>query len=87
MEVKNANGKVIVKIGVNFTKIRNFNILIMFFICAVIPAFLAYIKHGIPDIPPMSYLGIPLGVLVHYHVRWRVFNTLGKLIRQLRDNK
>ena len=73
-------GKIKVKIGVNFTKIRYFTILIITVICFIIPAVLGYIQRGVPDIPPVAYFGIPVGFMIHYHVRWRVFNTLRRLI-------
>ena len=74
------NGGVLIKIGANFAKIRYFNIIIMAIVCGVLPAVLGYIKNGIPDIPPMSYLGIPIGFMVHYHVRGRVFRAFRHLI-------
>ena len=80
LEVKGKNGSVLVKIGANFDKIRYFNIIVMVLVCGVLPALLGYIKNGIPDIPPMAYLGIPVGIMVHYHVRGRVFRAFRRLI-------
>ena len=77
------NGSTLVKTGVTFTKIKYFTICIMLMICAVIPAVLGIVQRGVPDIPPMSYLGIPLGFMVHYHVRGRVFRALGRLVRSV----
>ena len=82
LEVTGQNGNVSVKIGANFAKIRYFIIVVMLLMCAVIPAILGYLQHGVPDIPTFAYLGIPLGIMVHYHVRWRVFKALGRLITQ-----
>lgn len=80
LEVIERNGGSIVKIGVTFTKIRYFTIFIMLMFCIIIPAILGIMQHGVPDVPPMAVLGIPLGFMVHYHVRGRVFRTLGRLI-------
>ncbi len=80
LEIKEKNGRVLVKIGANFAKIRYFNTIVIVLVCGVLPAFLGYIKNGIPDIPPMAYLGIPVGVMVHYHVRGRVFRAFRRLI-------
>ena len=66
--------------GVTFTKIRFFTIAVMALICVVIPIIIGYYQHGRPDIPPMAVLGIPLGFLVHYQVRGRVFRTLRRMI-------
>lgn len=77
------NGSVRVHIGVNFAKIRTFTVAMFGLVCFVLPAVVGYVKYGIPEIPPMAYIGIPLGIMVHYHVRWRVFRTLGLLMNQL----
>ena len=87
LEITEKNMCVEVRIGVNFKKIRYFTIIILSIICGVIPAVLGYYKNGVPDIPPVSYLGIPLGFMIHYHVRWRVFNALKRLVAQSGDNK
>lgn len=86
LEVTGENGTVCVKIGVNFVKIRYYIITVMLLMCAVIPAILGYLQHGIPDIPTVAYLGIPLGIMVHYQMRWRVFKALGRLISQMEEN-
>ena len=83
LEVTGENGNVRVKIGANFAKIRYFIVIVMFLMCAVIPWILGYLQHGVPDIPTVAYLGIPLGIMVHYQVRWRVFRALGRLIAQM----
>ena len=69
-----------IKIGITFTKIRYFIIFIMLLFCVIIPSVLGIIQHGVPDVPPMAFLGIPLGFMAHYHVRGRVFRALGRLI-------
>ena len=72
--------KVRIKVGANFTKIRYFTISLITVGCFILPAVLGYIQSGVPDIPPVAYFGIPVGFMIHYHVRWRVFNTLRRLI-------
>ena len=72
-----------VRIGITFTKIRYYTIIIFGIICFVLPAAMSYVEHGIPEIPLPSYLGLPLGVMVHYHVRWRVFSTFRRLIQHV----
>jgi len=69
-------------VGASFTRIRYFTITVMALLCGVLPAFLGYVQHGMPDIPPMAFLGIPLGFMVHYHVRARAFRALGRLVRR-----
>ncbi len=86
LEVTEHKENVQVKVGVNFAKIRYFTIIIIFVFCAVIPALFGYIQHGVPDVPTPAYLGIPLGIMVHYHVRWRVFRALERLITQLGES-
>ena len=83
LEVIRQNGDSIVKIGVTFTKIRYFTIFIMAFFCFILPAVLGIVEHGVPDIPPMAFLGIPLGFMLHFHVRGRVFRALGLLIESI----
>ncbi len=85
LEVTGENGNVCVKIGANFTKIRYYIITVLLLMCVVIPAILGYVQHGIPDIPAISYLGIPLGIMAHYQVRWRVFKALQRLISQMEE--
>lgn len=79
------SGKIQVKIGANFTKIRYFTISLITVGCFILPAVLGYIQRGMPDIPPMAYLGIPVGFMLHYHVRWRVFKTLRRLIVNIEE--
>lgn len=76
-------GEVRVRIGMTFTKIRNFTIFIMTFVCFVIPVFLGILRNGSPDFSPMSSLGIPAGFLVYYAVRGRVFRYWRYLITQV----
>ena len=85
IEVTEKKGGSLVKAGVTFTKIRYFIILVMFLFCVVMPAVLGIVQHGVPDIPPHAILGIPLGFMVHYHVRGRVFRALGRLIESIGD--
>jgi hypothetical protein len=83
MNGKREKDKIPVKIGANFSKIRYFNIVLIAVFCFVIPAVLGYIQNGIPDIPPISYAGIPVGFLLHYHVRMRAFRALKRMIENL----
>ncbi len=75
--------KTLVIISANFAKIRYFNIGLITILCFVIPAILGYVQNGIPDIPPISYAGIPVGIMLHYHVRTRAFRALKRLIENL----
>ena len=79
------NGSVHIIIGVTFTKIRYFIIIVMLMVCGVIPALIGIARNGVPEIPLSSYVGIPLGFMVHYHVRWRVFRTLKRLVRSVEE--
>ena len=87
VKLEDHDGSVRVNIGVNFAKIRLCTIAMFGLVCFVLPAVVGYVKYGIPEIPPMAYIGIPLGIMVHYHVRWRVFRTLGLLLDQLGTEK
>ncbi|MFC1489720.1 hypothetical protein ACFL6K_00770 [Candidatus Latescibacterota bacterium] len=78
------NGKIVIKIGANFTKIRYFNVIGIATLCFLIPAVLGYLQNGIPGIPPVSYIGIPLGFMIHYHVRMRSFSTIKRAIQNLK---
>jgi len=69
----------VVQAGATFTKIRWFTIFIFALVCGVIPAALGIWLRGYPDIPPMSWLGVPLGFMVQYHVRARAFRALRRL--------
>ncbi|MCE5249264.1 hypothetical protein LLG96_03500 [bacterium] len=75
------NGASAIKIGVTFTKIRYFTIAFILIICGIIPALISMAQKGVPEIPPTAYLGIPLGFMVHYHVRWRIFRILRQLVQ------
>ena len=85
IEVSDKKSGSLVKVGVTFTKIRYFTIGIILLLCAVFPIVLGLLRNGVPDIPPMAFMGIPLGFLVHYHVRSRVFKALGRLIKSIRE--
>ncbi len=74
-----ATGKL--RIGARFTVIRWFTITVMLFFCVVLPAVISWYQRGMIDIPPMAWLGVPLGFMVHYHVRARAFRALGRLVR------
>lgn len=70
------------RFGMTFTKIKWFTILVIGSICGVLSPAISYWLHGSFDIPTPAYLGIPLGVMMHYHVRWRAFTALKRLLRQ-----
>ena len=80
LEVTKDSGGSRVTAGVTFTKVKYFTVFVMLMFCAVIPVTLGIVLHGVFDLPPISYLGIPLGFMVHYHVRGRVFRALGRLV-------
>lgn len=82
VDISNGGDTVIVDIGVSFTKIKYFFIAVLMILCVVLPAVISYYQRGAIDIPPPSYLGIPIGFMVHYHVRWRVLHTIRRLILQ-----
>jgi len=83
LDVDGRGGGAAVKIGVTFTKIKYFNVFMMTLLCVVLPTVLGIVQHGTPDMPPMSFVGIPLGVGVHYHVRGRVFRVLERIVRYI----
>jgi hypothetical protein len=85
VETMGNSKEVKVRIGMTFTKTRNFTVLIMTFVCLVIPVLLGMMRNGSPDFSPMSSLGIPAGFLVYYAVRGRVFRYFGYLIKQVGD--
>jgi len=85
LDVIDGKDGIILKIGVTFTKIKYFTIFIMLLFCVIIPSVLGIIQHGIPDVPPMAVIGLPLGFMVYYHVRSRVFRALGRLIKSIED--
>ena len=86
LEVTDHNELSLIKVGVTFTKIRYYTIIMVTFLCVVVPAGLGIVQKGTPDMPPMAFLGIPLGVLVHFHVRGRVFRALGRLIHSMGES-
>ncbi len=75
-------GQIAVRFGMTFTKIKWFTILTIGSICGILSPAMSYWLHGSFDIPTPAYLGIPLGVMIHYHVRWRVFNAVRRILRQ-----
>ena len=90
LDVTERNGRSRVTIGVTFTKIRYFTIALIVLICIGIPVLISFVQYGInrlPDIPPMAYLGLPLGFMLHYHVRWRVFRAVKRLVESAGEPK
>ena len=89
LDVTGRNGVSQVTVGMTFTKIRRFTIALMLLVCVVVPCMVNYIQYGagrLLDIPPMSYLGVPLGFMLHYHVRWRVFRAVKRLVESAGEN-
>ena len=80
--IRQSNGAVDILLGVSFTKIRFYTIALITILCFIFPALLGYVQYGRVEIPLLSYSGIPIGVLLQYHVRWRVFRVLKRLIHQ-----
>jgi hypothetical protein len=72
-----------VRIGMTFTKIRNFTVFIIAFVCLVVPVILGFLRNGQPNFSPMASLGIPVGFLAYYAVRGRVFRYWRYLINQI----
>jgi len=85
IEVSDQKSGSMVKMGVTFTKIRYFTIGIILLLCAFLPIVLGLLRNGVPDFPPMAFMGIPLGFWAYYHVRRRVFKTLGRLIKSIHE--
>ncbi len=67
-------------VGASFTKIRYYTIAVMVLFCVALPAMIGYIQSGVPEVPPTSLIGFPLGFFLHYHVRGRAFRALGRLV-------
>ncbi len=80
---KGSGGSSGIRIGMTFTKIKYYTIFIMLLFCVALPITLGMLQYGRPDIPPMAYVGIPLGFFIHYHVRARAVRYLGRLVRQI----
>ena len=78
--VSESRGGIDVTVGLNFMKIKIFVTAVMLLMCVALPAAMGYIQHGMPEIPTVALIGIPLGFMVHYHVRWRVFRAVERLI-------
>lgn len=74
------NNRGTITVGASFTKIRYFTIAVMVLFCVVLPAMIGYVQSGVPEVPPTSIVGFPLGFLLHYHVRGRAFRALGRLV-------
>ena len=86
LETAGSGGEVNVRVGMTFTKIRNFTVFLMTFVCAGIPALLGILRTGSPDFSPLAGLGIPAGFLVHYAVRGRVFRYWKFLVKKVGED-
>jgi hypothetical protein len=82
IETAGNGGEVTVKVGMTFSKIRNFTVFLILFVCAGIPAVIGIMRNGSPDFSPMAGLGIPAGILAYYAVRGRVFRYWKFLVRK-----
>ena len=80
LDVKQNGATSRVTVGATFTKIRYFTITLMLLVCGAAPVAVSIMKYGRPDIPPPAWLGIPVGFMLHYHVRWRIFRAIRMLV-------
>ena len=76
-----------VTVYLNFFKIKLFTAFLFIFLCLIIPITISWFLKQRIDIPPFSFLGLPLGIVVYFHVRNRTFRAFGKLIRLLESKK
>ena len=62
-------------------KIKIFTAVLFLGLCFILPGAISWYMKGNIDISPLSYLALPLGFIVYFHVRARVFRMFGNLIR------
>lgn len=79
-EVRHDGRETVVRIGAAFTKVRAYTIIILGFIWIGLPILVAVLRGAFPDFSPFGVLVVPLGFLLHYSVRGRVFRTLRRII-------
>lgn len=72
-----------VTVFLNFFKIKLFTVFLFTFLCLILPITISWFSKQRIDIPPFSLFGLPLGIVVYFHVRRRAFRAFGKLIRML----
>lgn len=76
------NGSVRVRIGVNLLKIKMLIAVLILFFCFMLPIMFGYSYKGWFDLPPTSWTGIPVGMLLYYHARARVSRMLKRVAQQ-----
>lgn len=81
--VSGAGGDTEVEVGVTFTKIRNYTMFILGFIWVGLPVLFAIFQRTVPNFSPFGVLVVPVGFLLHYSVRGKVFRTLKRLIESV----
>lgn len=79
-EVRREGRETVVRIGATFTKIRNYTIVIFGLIWIGLPILVAVLRGAFPDFSPFGVLVVPVGFLLHYSVRGRVFRALRRII-------
>ncbi len=82
LSVRPAGGGSEVHAAFTFTKIKVFIIAMLILVCLAIPSAIGIAQRGYPDIPPTAWICIPIGFLVHYHVRGRAFRAFGRLVSE-----
>ena len=73
-------GAVRVRIGVTFTMIKVFTVMLMALVWFGYPAVKSIVQGDMPDFSPYGCLVIPAGFLIHYTVRGRVMRYLRKTV-------
>ncbi len=80
LETIGRTGAVRVRIGVTFTMIKVFTILLMSLIWFGYPVLKSILQGGLPDFSPYGCLVIPAGFFLHYTVRGRVMRYLRRTV-------
>ncbi len=75
-------GAVRVRIGVTFTMIKIFAIMLMALIWFGYPVLKSIFQGGLPDFSPYGCLVIPAGFFLHYTVRGRVIRYLKRTVER-----
>ena len=87
MEVSNEFGHTKVRFSISMKKIKIFTTVFVFLLFFVLPPLVNYTKTGNVDFSPFSGLGIPVGLLIYFHVRWRVLRMLKNQVINAGDSK
>ncbi len=80
--VRQENGRTQVRVGINFARIKCLIAALIFVLCFVIPLLIGYWFKGKFDLAPTSGIGIPVGILLYFHVRARVFRLMKRLVQK-----